>query len=173
MECKKKDVNIAFGFAYGVFLMYVYYITKENPIRPDCDWGRPCIRFCCSNSSLCNDSLIRNSFNENKYSELSDFIILHGKPTCSLEAVKETEQWKIRYVSSHNKHWRILLIDVFSQEGFKYLLEIRLRTSQFIKIMMSTAFKSLSSTMTLSGNLCTARRIICYTRSSFILVSFT
>jgi hypothetical protein len=108
---KKKDY--VFGaIAVYVFLIMLFFILQEkHSIDVPCTVTQPCVRFCCKNVSNCKENYIRDNFNqslltdwmtEERKNETKEFLILHGKPKCSLISIPEndpTQAWFLQYVS--------------------------------------------------------------------------
>lgn len=108
---EKKDYVLAATVTYVVLVMLYFIVQDKYSIDAPCSWKNPCLRFCCLNSSLCKETFIRESFNqslvteymtdENDRNETAEYLILYGRPKCSLIRITEndpTQKWSVYYV---------------------------------------------------------------------------
>lgn len=105
---QKKDVVFGFILTY-LFLIMLYFVFEEKEkIDYPCSWGKPCVRFCCDDSSACEEKYIRENFNESFFeidedyrNETEPFRILTGQPKCSHKLIDSNDsdvEWEFSYV---------------------------------------------------------------------------
>lgn len=105
MFLNKKDCVVAVLVLYA-FLLFMYFMVHDSQnIEKPCRWHEPCVRFCCIDRSSCKDSFIRDHFDssllkrfyyDDDNNDTVNYVILHGRPRCSLESV--TVNWQFSYV---------------------------------------------------------------------------
>jgi hypothetical protein len=107
---QKKDVVFAFILIY-LFLVMLFFVVEEKDHKIDypCGWSKPCLRFCCQDTSTCKEKYIRETFNqslleidEDFRNETEPFSILLGKPKCLLKLIRANDSdydWEFSYVS--------------------------------------------------------------------------
>lgn len=113
MLFKTKDCVIAVVVIH-IFLFAIYYMVDDKSnSETSCEWLEPCVRFCCEKNSNCEDAHIRDTFNASLLKEffLEDtlngedtngalnYLILHGRPKCTLEEVGINRQWHFYWVA--------------------------------------------------------------------------
>lgn len=120
----KKDYVLGAIVSY-VFLVMLFLLVQENhSIENPCEYDQPCVRFCCIDQSACKEKHIRENFNESdlevvNYSdsnETLEFIILQGKPKCSMKMIPKndtTQKWRFGYVSWHTDKDQLNLNKLF------------------------------------------------------------
>lgn len=105
-----------------VFLFMLFFVVKkeERSLHSICHWSSPCFRFCGKNSRTCNESFIRENFNESYKSEygydyndgsdeknlITKYTILFGTPKCSsqhLLANNPGDEWAFKMVKDLDK----------------------------------------------------------------------
>lgn len=84
-------------------------VDDKSNIETSCEWLEPCVRFCCEKSSHCRDAYIRDTFNASLLKEFFlehnnangtlNYLILHGRPKCTLEEVGINRQWNFDWVA--------------------------------------------------------------------------
>lgn len=159
MFLNKKDCVVAVLVLYA-FLLFMYFMVHDSQnIEKPCRWHEPCVRFCCIDRSSCKDSFIRDHFDssllkrfyyDDDNNDTVNYVILHGRPRCSLESV--TVNWQFSYVRfDENKQ----------NSRLKFVISHRMATFQLTTCSMgllitsriSTAYKkSRRKTKKLSGS---------------------
>jgi hypothetical protein len=115
MILRRRELLIAFAIVYGFFTVLFFMIRKQETFTHHCGGLRSqCLSFCCEDPIVCQDAIIRDSFNKTlekkMYSEARqfDYNILHGKPTCSSLQPIDDHQWgisSVNFANDSNLHW--------------------------------------------------------------------
>lgn len=124
---QKKDYVAVAIACYIFFIMLFFLVQERHSVDPPCNSEHPCVRFCCKDINLCKENYIRENFNESLDTEWMSseseidkekFIILHGKPKCSLMSISEKHNWTFYYVRLVQKKSAKLKKIVFRVEMF-------------------------------------------------------
>lgn len=111
---QKRDYVFGAILIYLFLIMMIFVLVEEQNIDLPCQWNKPCVRFCCKDSSACKEKYIRENFNasllnrhgdENFFNETEEYKILIGKPTCNLRTVtvNDSDEWHFDRVSLENR----------------------------------------------------------------------
>lgn len=144
MFLNKKDCVVAVLVLYA-FLLFMYFMVHDSQnIEKPCRWHEPCVRFCCIDRSSCKDSFIRDHFDssllkrfyyDDDNNDTVNYVILHGRPRCSLESV--TVNWQFSYVRfDKNKQ----------NSRLKFVISHRMATFQLMTFSMELLITSRIST---------------------------
>lgn len=167
MALRKRDLVIAFAAVYGFFVMLLLIEFKKSSLKSPCEMESPCLQFCCKNTTLCNETIIRATVNGTKidHFDTKQFTILLGKPTCSsLGPLKDSREWSFSFVSLNPLKARIIK-NALRQETFWTM-----RSSTFT-LTTNIASKSRSSIKSLLGSLLCVEGNVSITTSLSSLVS--
>lgn len=131
MEVKKKDLVIAFSVVYLFLVMIQLYVGKKSSVETPCDGAdkefHKCLRFCCKNSTFCNEKIIRSTIKDSEFFKIfneKSFSILYGKPTClSLKPLTEEELWGFTGVSFVCTGSWVIIIWNSTQIGDEFMKE--------------------------------------------------
>lgn len=115
---QKKDFVFGAILIYLILILMIFVLEEKKSFEYPCQYNKPCVRFCCSDSSACKEKYIRENFNvsllnhhrnEAIYNETEEFKILIGKPMCSLRTitVNDSDEWNFDSVSLANRIWRL------------------------------------------------------------------
>lgn len=111
---QKREYVIGIVVIYVLLIVLYFIVKQEETIDLPCTYDNPCVRFCCSDTKDCNEDYFRKNFDatglyshhffDMDENETSSYLILIGKPKCSMklivnESETETHEWQFYYVS--------------------------------------------------------------------------
>lgn len=102
---RKKDYVYIAVICYIVLVMLFFSLKENRQILTPCAFDSACIKFCCYNSTTCNDKFIKNNFmvpkvfdkndGQNTTDKYADVKILYGQPECETEISEEKYEWRM------------------------------------------------------------------------------